>query len=573
MVFLCLPGQFLIAGSPVESLERGSPYVNDFDMSFQWIPAGNFRMGAGRFEPNWRSNETPAHEVDFVEGFWMASCETTVALYRQVMRPNAFVGVLDAENRPLDGRRPVAQLTWAQARNFCVRLQEHERAAKRLPDGWRISLPSESQWEYACRAGTTCAYHFGDRLDDTMANIGDEDDTSEKDDALVSGESRQVASYAPNDFGLFDMHGNVAEWCLDVDSSEYLPDVPRDGSPWLENTSDNRIYRGGSFSRSPEEARSARRKALHPRYHRPWLGFRVVILPTVSSKALWRSRLARGMPFGVVGGILLLVLYGILTQRRQQLNRVFSRFARQMRGTMEPAGVMSYPEVAFSYRGISATLHIFPGGSEDATELFTCLTFGVGTALERCPLRLELVPRTAKIYSETKHRGLEIFRSDDMDEALASVIVLTNDHEEWGELRSLGFDTAMVRLDRVGNLVPAYVSLNAERFTVKKLTLIHSLRGLTEFCSAAFGLLDLVVERYGHHFADGDLVIIEEETTETVTVCNICGASIEGEACVCVRCETPHHIECWQYNGACATFACGCTEWRPASFKVHSHCE
>ena len=173
--------------------------------------------------------------------------------------------------------RPVEQVSWNEAMEFCRRLS--------MRTGHSFALPSEAQWEYACRAGTTTAFAFGDTVASDLANY----------DAIVSyaegpkGQYRQettdVASFPANAWGLHDMHGNVLEWCLDHWHNSYV-EAPADGSAWLDgkelksvDSGKHRLLRGGSRFFLPWFCRSARRLRLRPGNAFYLVGLRVVCLP------------------------------------------------------------------------------------------------------------------------------------------------------------------------------------------------------------------------------------------------------------------------------------------------------
>jgi formylglycine-generating enzyme required for sulfatase activity len=166
--------------------------------------------------------------------------------------------------------RPVEQVSWYDAVEFVERLSRQT--------GRHYRLPSEAEWEYACRAGTTTPFHFGETLTDKLANYA----ASKTFAAEPKGEYREqttpVGSFPPNGFGLYDMHGNVWEWCADPWHESY-EGAPTDGSVWEdENDNDNhyRLLRGGSWDSLPEDCRSAYRGTFSPDGRNSYLGFRVV---------------------------------------------------------------------------------------------------------------------------------------------------------------------------------------------------------------------------------------------------------------------------------------------------------
>ena len=156
-------------------------------------------MGSPVTEPGRDANETE-HQVTLTEGFYLGQHEVTQAQYQAVMgnNPSEF-------NATGNANRPVEMVSWDDAQLFLERLNELERNASRLPAGWAYALPTEAQWEYACRAGTTTAYWWGTTIDASKANY----------QASGIGQTRDVGQYAPNPWGFHDMHGNAWEWVAD----------------------------------------------------------------------------------------------------------------------------------------------------------------------------------------------------------------------------------------------------------------------------------------------------------------------------------------------------------------------
>jgi len=176
--------------------------------------------------------------------------------------------------------RPVENLTWSEATNYCALLTERQRLAGRLADGYVYRLPTEAEWEYACRAGTITALHYGPDLRSGMANF----DGSLEYDASVGAISNEhgiqlgitvaVGNYATNAWGLHDMHGNVWEWCQDY----YTNSLPGMSvvDPIGPASGTSRVDRGGSFYSAARYCRSAYRGGLEPERRSAGLGFRVV---------------------------------------------------------------------------------------------------------------------------------------------------------------------------------------------------------------------------------------------------------------------------------------------------------
>ena len=246
------------------------------------VHGGIFLMGSPEDEVDRYDDEGPQHEVR-VASFFMAKYPITQAQWRQVAQLERVNRDLDPDPARFKGdNRPVEQVSWREAVEFCDRLS-------RLT-GREYRLPSEAEWEYACRAGTTTAFHVGETLTTDLANYRGVDDESmgwkgnygQGPKGIYRKETTEVGSFPPNAFGLYDMHGNVWEWCQDHWHDNYSEDPPRDGSAWLfpeERKSEDehrRVVRGGSWPYDPRFCRSAYRYLPDPddRYYSH--GFRVV---------------------------------------------------------------------------------------------------------------------------------------------------------------------------------------------------------------------------------------------------------------------------------------------------------
>ncbi|NJM68087.1 MAG: formylglycine-generating enzyme family protein [Acaryochloris sp. RU_4_1] len=224
------------------------------------IPAGQFTMGSPASEPERDSDESPQHQVS-IPAFYLGKYEITQAQWQAIMgsNPSGFQGA----------NRPVEQVSWNEAIAFCQKLSQKT--------GREYRLPSEAEWEYACRAGTSTPFHFGPTLTPAIANY---DGTSTYGSG-PKGQYRQqtidVGSFPPNAFGLYDMHGNVWEWCQDTWHDNYTG-APTDGSAWVsENDNDPRILRGGSWLNDPRYCRCANRGRYDPGDRPTTLGFRVAL--------------------------------------------------------------------------------------------------------------------------------------------------------------------------------------------------------------------------------------------------------------------------------------------------------
>ena len=240
--------------------------LTEFITNMMYIPAGTFTMGSPSGEPGRLLNEGPQTQVTLSRGFWMGEYEVTQREYLAVVgnNPARFTADLD---------RPVEQVTWGDATNYCARLTARERAAGRLPPNWAYRLPTEAEWEYTCRAGTTTATAFGNSLSSTQANFNGNQPYNGGAVGPLVGRTTRVGSYAPNAWGLYDMHGNVHEWCLDYWSGAYPGGAVTDptGQPW----GTTRVNRGGHWSSDGESCRSAFRNYSSSSFD--YIGFRVVL--------------------------------------------------------------------------------------------------------------------------------------------------------------------------------------------------------------------------------------------------------------------------------------------------------
>jgi formylglycine-generating enzyme required for sulfatase activity len=247
-------------------------------LTMMQIPAGWFVMGAPEEEEGSEDNERPQHEVS-VPGFFMGRYPVTQAQWRSVAGYELIERELKHDPSCFKGdNRPVERVSWDEAQEFCRRLS--------VKSGREYRLPSEAEWEYACRAGTTTPFHFGETLDSEIANYDAQtEDTNFKPvygdgkKGEYRGETTEVGIFPANEWGLQDMHGNVWEWCEDDWHNSY-EGAPTDGSAWPEEnrTETMRLLRGGSWVNSPWGCRSAYR-SYDMRDHRSYgIGFRVVYI-------------------------------------------------------------------------------------------------------------------------------------------------------------------------------------------------------------------------------------------------------------------------------------------------------
>ena len=240
------------------------PLSDTVSLDMIWIEPGTFTMGSPSDELGRDSDETQ-HQVTLTRGYWLGKYEVTQAQYEAVMgtNPSYFKGA----------DFPVEKVSWYNAMDFCAKLTDIERAAGRLPEGYEYTLPTEAQWEYACRAETTTALNSGKNLSDKnkcpeMDEVGWYEYNSDS-------TTHPVGQKMPNAWGLYDMHGNVFEWCLDWYGS-YPSSAVTD--PKGSSSGSYRVIRGGSWNFNAYSCRSAYRFDSTPSdFNRNYYGFRVAL--------------------------------------------------------------------------------------------------------------------------------------------------------------------------------------------------------------------------------------------------------------------------------------------------------
>ncbi|HEX8846972.1 MAG TPA: formylglycine-generating enzyme family protein [Pyrinomonadaceae bacterium] len=247
-------------------------------MEFAYIPAGTFMMGSSDAEVQaayenlrlystaakleWFIPEKPKHQVMIREGFYMGRYEVTQAQWQKVMGDNP-------SNFKACNQCPVENISWNETQEFIRRMNARG-------DGYKYRLPTEAEWEYACRAGTTTAFAFGDSLSSEQANFDGNQPYGGAAKRTYRYKTTPVGSFQPNAWGLYDMHGNVWEWCEDIWHQNYNG-APADGSAWLSGGNlSRRVLRGGSWYYGAYSLRSADRGWFTPVTSLTNFGFRVV---------------------------------------------------------------------------------------------------------------------------------------------------------------------------------------------------------------------------------------------------------------------------------------------------------
>ena len=230
-----------------------------------WCPPGTFLMGSPEGEEERGEDETQ-HEVTLTRGFWLAKTECTQGQWESVMgsNPSEFSGSKNL---------PVETVSWEDCQGWLVKMNERHP----LPEGWKWAMPTEAQWEYACRAGTETAFAFGNSLGSEQANFHGNYPYGGAATGPFLEKTADVGSYLPNRWGLFDMHGNVWEWCADWYGEDFYRDGHRD--PAGPTSGSYRVFRGGGWHYDGRLCRSAFRFRGTPVNRVIYLGFR----PAVSS--------------------------------------------------------------------------------------------------------------------------------------------------------------------------------------------------------------------------------------------------------------------------------------------------
>ena len=252
--------------------------INSIGMKLVRIPADSFMMGSRQEDPDHRADELPRHLVRVTRPFYIGAYEVTQAEFEQVM------GVRKSFFRPdgpgkdkVAGRDtsnfPAEQVTWHEATEFCRRLSVSP-AEKEAGRTYR--LPTEAEWEYACRAGTTTLFSFGDSLASTQANFNGIYPFGDAPQGPFRSRTMRVGSFHPNGFGLYDMHGNVWEWCFDRYGLDFYESTPTD-DPQGPAAGSRRVIRGGDWYSDGRDCRSAFRYADVPGGTFYALGMRVVM--------------------------------------------------------------------------------------------------------------------------------------------------------------------------------------------------------------------------------------------------------------------------------------------------------
>ena len=239
--------------------------VNGVDIVIVHIPAGEFLMGSQETEEGRRTDEGPQHRVLINKGFWMGKYEVT---------RGQWIAVMGEDEAWFEGGNnyPVEWLDWDMAQDFIKKLNEKT--------GLKFRLPAEAEWEYACRAGTTTPFHYGESISSDQANFNGKYPYGKAEKGVYREATCPVGSFQPNAWGLYDMHGNVWEWCEDV----YRADIYNHPELYTKNAIGNPVYsgegsyyviRGGGWLGNGNQLRSASRASYS--YAQNYVGFRLVL--------------------------------------------------------------------------------------------------------------------------------------------------------------------------------------------------------------------------------------------------------------------------------------------------------
>ncbi len=251
----------IIVQLPPEGSLRSDNHLN---LPMIWCPPGNLLMGSSDLDPDARDNELPQVSVTLSRGFWLGETPVTQGQFYMLMESKPW----KRKGYVKDGvDRAASYTSWDEAIRFCEKLTEVERLAGRLGDGEEYRLPTEAEWEYACRAGTSTAYGFGDDASELADHALFEDNVDHRVDECA----QPVKQKKPNRWGLYDMHGNVWEWCRDC----YVELLPGGTDPAPKFETLYRVLRGGSWSCRSANCRSAYRSWMAKNTHYENLGFRV----------------------------------------------------------------------------------------------------------------------------------------------------------------------------------------------------------------------------------------------------------------------------------------------------------
>jgi formylglycine-generating enzyme required for sulfatase activity len=249
------------------SLAFREPLAPEIGLEMVAIPSSKFMMGSPESEHDRYDDESPQHQV-IVSPFFIGKYPITQAQWGAIANTPEIQQKLNPDPSYFKGDNlPVENVSWKDAIEFCQRLSRQT--------GRDYRLPTEAEWEYACRAGTNTPFYFGKTITGKLANYDSGITYLQERKVKSTGETTSVGVFPPNQFGLYDMHGNVWEWCLDHWHGNYQG-APTDGSAWLSRDTNNHLRRGGSWLNSPRDCHFATRVGDHSVNRDGNIGFRVV---------------------------------------------------------------------------------------------------------------------------------------------------------------------------------------------------------------------------------------------------------------------------------------------------------
>lgn len=255
LLFVSLVAAFATLASNAAQAQPKDPpknFTNSIGMKFVWIPPGTFMMGSPMEEKGRDANE-PQHKVTLSKGFYMGIHLVTQEQWQAIMGNNP------SNRKGVEKNLPVEMVSWHDCQEFVKKLREKDKKAYRLP--------TESEWESCCRAGTTTPFHFGQTISTFQANI-----TEGKEQNVLRVTTTPVDRFAANAWGLHDMHGNLVQWTADWFGDYPQKDVVDPQGP---NKGDQRVLRGGSWGTYPQACRSAKRHRVEPGTRNYAIGLRV----------------------------------------------------------------------------------------------------------------------------------------------------------------------------------------------------------------------------------------------------------------------------------------------------------
>lgn len=272
----------MVAALVDDGKKPGDAWVNSIGMSFRWCPPGKFQMGSREIDTP-ATRDRQATEVELTQGFWIGAYETTQREYQRVMGRTVAASFTQHRNAPYWGVSDSKNIA-----DFCKKLTDLDRKAKKLPTNWEYACPTEAQWEYACRAETTSAYcfgndasrlgEFGNAADLTLLKTDPDCFWASPDfDDGIGASLAIVGSYRPNQWGIHDMHGNVAELVAD----HWLPQLPGGSDPFVQVEKEAvAVLRGGAWCSTAPYCESSFRNRLTTRDKSNYVGFRIVLKQT-----------------------------------------------------------------------------------------------------------------------------------------------------------------------------------------------------------------------------------------------------------------------------------------------------